>query len=30
MIKKLTDPAYSQCHVEIDCMGGIHFISYKT
>ena len=30
MIKKLTDHAYSQCHVEIDCMGGIHFISYKT
>ena len=30
MIKKLTDHAYSHCHVEIDCMGGIHFISYKT
>ena len=30
MIKKLTDHAYSQCHVEIDTMGGIHFISYKT
>lgn len=30
MIKKLTDHAYSNCHVEIDGMGGIHFISYKT
>ena len=30
MIKKLTDHAYSKCHVEIDAMGGIHFISYKT
>ena len=30
MIKKLTDHAYSQCHVEIDGMGGIRFISYKT
>ena len=30
MIKKLTDHAYSQCHVEIDSMGGTHFISYKT
>ena len=30
MIKKLTDHAYSQCHVEIDAIGGIHFISYKT
>ncbi len=30
MIKKLTDHPYSQCHVEIDCIGGTHFISYKT
>lgn len=30
MIKKLTDHAYSQCHVEIDAMGGIYFISYNT
>jgi hypothetical protein len=30
MIKKLTEHPYSQCHVEIDGMGGIHFISYKT
>lgn len=30
MLKKLTDHPYSQCHVEIDCIGGIHFISYKT
>ena len=30
MIKKLTDHPYSKCHVEIDCVGGIHFISYKT
>lgn len=30
MIKKLTDHSYSQCHVEIDSMGGIHFISYNT
>lgn len=30
MIKKLTDHSYSQCHVEIDGMGGVHFISYKT
>ena len=30
MVKKLTDHAYSQCHIEIDAMGGIHFISYKT
>ena len=30
MIKKLTYHAYSQCHVEIDDMGGIHFISYNT
>lgn len=30
MIKKLTDHKYSKCHVEIDGMGGIHFISYKT
>lgn len=30
MIKKLNSHPYSQCHVEIDCSGGIHFISYKT
>lgn len=30
MIKKLTDHKYSKCHVEIDGMGGIHFISYAT
>lgn len=30
MIKKLTDHPYYQCHVEIDSVGGIHFISYKT
>lgn len=30
MIKKLTDHTYSQCHVEIDGMGGIRFISYTT
>ena len=30
MIKKLTEHSYSKCHVEIDGMGGIHFISYKT
>ena len=30
MIKKLTEHPYSQCHVVIDAMGGIHFISYST
>ena len=30
MIKKLTEHAYSKCHVEIDSMGGIHFISIHT
>lgn len=30
MINKLTNHAYSQCHVEIDCMCVIHFISYRT
>lgn len=30
MIKKLTNHPYSKCHVEIDAMGGIHFISYKS
>lgn len=30
MIKKLTDHAYSQCHVEIDGTGSIHLISYNT
>lgn len=30
MIKKLINHAYAQCHVEIDGMGGVHFISYKT
>lgn len=30
MIKKLTYHPYSQCHVYIDGMGGVHFISYKT
>lgn len=30
MIKKLTDHEYSQCHVNIDDMGGIRFISYVT
>lgn len=30
MIKKLNEHRYSQCHVEIDGMGGIHFVSYST
>lgn len=30
MIKKLNSHPYSHCHVEIDGMGGIHFISYKS
>ena len=30
MINKLTNHPYAQCHVYIDGMGGIHFISYKT
>lgn len=30
MFKKLTYHPYSQSHVEIDGIGGIHFISYKT
>lgn len=30
MIKRISNHPYAQCHVEIDGMGGIHFISYKT
>lgn len=30
MIMKLSNHPYAQCHVEIDGMKGIHFISYST